>query len=98
VLAGWTVTETGRQPFVVYALLRTADAASPVSPGAVTASLIGFLLVYAILFISFLWFAGRLAFRGSIATGAGEIAGHPWHPRLHSAGAVSAATVAAPAE
>jgi cytochrome d ubiquinol oxidase subunit I len=98
VLAGWTVTETGRQPFVIYGLLRTADAASPVSPGAVTASLIGFLLVYAILFISFLWFAGRLAFRGSIAMGAGEIAGHPWHPRLHSAGAVSAATVAAPAE
>jgi cytochrome d ubiquinol oxidase subunit I len=78
--------------------LRTADAASPVSPGAVTASLIGFLLVYAILFISFLWFAGRLAFRGSIAMGTGDIAGHPWHPRLHSAGAVSAATVAAPAE
>jgi len=98
VLAGWTVTETGRQPFVVYGLLRTADAASPVSPGAVTASLIGFLLVYAILFTSFLWFAGRLAFRGSVAIGAGEIAGHPWHPRSHSAGAVGAATVAAPAE
>ena len=27
VLAGWTVTEVGRQPYVVYGLLRTADAA-----------------------------------------------------------------------
>jgi cytochrome bd ubiquinol oxidase subunit I len=98
VLAGWTVTETGRQPFVVYGLLRTADAASPVSPGAITASLIGFLLVYAILFVSFLWFAGRLVFRGSISIGSGEIAGHPWHPRSYSAGAVGRTPVVARAE
>jgi cytochrome d ubiquinol oxidase subunit I len=40
VLAGWTVTETGRQPFVVYGMLRTADAVAPVTAGAVTTSLI----------------------------------------------------------
>ena len=34
VLAGWFVTEVGRQPYVVYGLLRTADVASPIgAPG-----------------------------------------------------------------
>jgi cytochrome d ubiquinol oxidase subunit I len=98
VLAGWTVTETGRQPFVVYGLLRTADAASPVSPGAITASLIGFLLIYAILFAGFLWFAARLAFKGPITIGAGAIAGHPWHPRSHSTVGIGASTIPAAAE
>jgi len=32
VLAGWFVTEIGRQPYIVYGILRTAEAASPV-PG-----------------------------------------------------------------
>ena len=30
VLAGWTTTEVGRQPFTVYGLLRTADSMSPI--------------------------------------------------------------------
>ncbi|MFO1136011.1 MAG: cytochrome ubiquinol oxidase subunit I [Rhodoblastus sp.] len=47
VLAGWTTTEVGRQPFVVYGLLRTADAASPIAAPAVAASLLGFIVVYA---------------------------------------------------
>jgi cytochrome bd ubiquinol oxidase subunit I len=98
VLAGWTVTETGRQPFVVYGLLRTADAASPVSPGAITASLICFLLIYAILFAGFLWFAARLAFKGPITIGAGAIAGHPWQPRSHSTVAIGASIIPAAAE
>ncbi|MFO1117936.1 MAG: cytochrome ubiquinol oxidase subunit I [Beijerinckiaceae bacterium] len=48
VLAGWTTTEVGRQPFVVYGLLRTLDAASPIAAPAVGASLAGFAIVYAI--------------------------------------------------
>jgi cytochrome d ubiquinol oxidase subunit I len=46
VLAGWTTTEVGRQPFVVQGLLRTADAVSPIAAPAVAASLIGFIVVY----------------------------------------------------
>jgi cytochrome bd ubiquinol oxidase subunit I len=46
VLAGWVTTETGRQPFTVYGLLRTVDAASPLAPPAVTSSLIAFIIVY----------------------------------------------------
>jgi cytochrome d ubiquinol oxidase subunit I len=50
VLAGWVTTETGRQPFTIYGLLRTADAASPLAAPAVGSSLIAFALVYFIVF------------------------------------------------
>src|SRR5918911_4536513 len=40
VLFGWFTAEIGRQPFVVYGLLRTADAVSPITAQAVTTSLI----------------------------------------------------------
>ncbi|KIF68911.1 cytochrome BD ubiquinol oxidase subunit I [Streptomyces sp. AcH 505] len=47
---GWIFTETGRQPWVVYGVLRTADAVSPsVSQGEVLTSLIVFTLLYAVL-------------------------------------------------
>jgi len=46
VLAGWITTEVGRQPYVIYGLLRTADAASPLDAPAVAASLLAFILVY----------------------------------------------------
>jgi cytochrome d ubiquinol oxidase subunit I len=46
VLAGWITTETGRQPFTVYGLLRTADSASPLAAPAVGSSLIAFAIVY----------------------------------------------------
>ena len=50
VIAGWIVAEVGRQPYVVYGVLRTADAVSPVSAGQVSTSLIAFLAVYAVIF------------------------------------------------
>ncbi len=50
VLAGWTVTETGRQPFTVYGLLRTIDSASPLAAPAVTLSLLAFAVVYFFVF------------------------------------------------
>src|SRR5437016_8905970 len=46
VLAGWITTETGRQPFTVYGLLRTAESASPLAAPAVGSSLIAFIIVY----------------------------------------------------
>ena len=46
VLAGWITTETGRQPFTVYGLLRTAESASPLAAPAVGSSLIAFVIVY----------------------------------------------------
>ena len=50
VLAGWITTEVGRQPWVVYGLLRTEDAASPIDASAVGASLIAFIVVYFLIF------------------------------------------------
>ena len=50
VIAGWVVAEVGRQPYVVYGVLRTADAVSPVGAGQVSASLLGFMIVYAVIF------------------------------------------------
>ena len=46
VLAGWTVTEVGRQPYTVYGLLRTVDSASPIAAPGVATSLIAFVIVY----------------------------------------------------
>ena len=50
VLAGWTVTEAGRQPYTVYHLLRTVDSASPLAAPALTMSLIAFAVVYFVVF------------------------------------------------
>jgi cytochrome d ubiquinol oxidase subunit I len=50
VLAGWIVTEVGRQPFTVYGLLRTVDSASPLDAPAVAASLAAFVVTYFIVF------------------------------------------------
>jgi cytochrome d ubiquinol oxidase subunit I len=50
VLFGWFTAEIGRQPYVVYGHLRTADAVSPVSAQAVTISLAAFFVAYMIIF------------------------------------------------
>ena len=50
-LAGWTTTETGRQPWTVYGVLRTADSVSPSLSGTdVLLSLIGYVVVYLVMF------------------------------------------------
>jgi cytochrome d ubiquinol oxidase subunit I len=47
---GWIFTETARQPWLVYGLLRTQDGVSPnVSAGAVAATLVGFTALYGVL-------------------------------------------------
>ncbi|MCC9310104.1 cytochrome ubiquinol oxidase subunit I [Kitasatospora sp. RB6PN24] len=45
-IAGWLFREIGRQPWAVYGLLRTDQASSHISAGWVTASLIGFVLLF----------------------------------------------------
>jgi len=64
ILSGWTVTEVGRQPFVVYGQLKTADAISPVAAPAVAGSLALFVIVYSVLLLAFLFYAGRMILRG----------------------------------
>ena len=50
ILAGWMVTEIGRQPWLVHGVLRTAQATSPVLTSTVAVSLALFVLVYCVVF------------------------------------------------
>jgi cytochrome d ubiquinol oxidase subunit I len=65
VLAGWTTTEVGRQPWTVYGLLRTADSVSPSLTGAdVVLSLACYVVVYLIMFPTGIAFMVGLVRRG----------------------------------
>ena len=64
ILAGWWVTETGRQPFLVYGVLRTLDAVSAVSFGAVLTSLILFVVVYTSVFSMGILYINKLIIKG----------------------------------
>jgi cytochrome d ubiquinol oxidase subunit I len=60
VIAGWVTTEVGRQPWVIYGLLRTKDAVSPIAAPGVTGSLIAFVLVYFAVFGAGTWYILKL--------------------------------------
>jgi len=64
IVAGWWVTETGRQPYLVYGLLRTVDAASPVAFSAVLFTLILFVLIYSSVFSMGILYINRLIEKG----------------------------------
>jgi len=50
VLAGWFVTEVGRQPFTAYGIIKTADSISPVAAEQVAITLAAFIIVYTFVF------------------------------------------------
>jgi cytochrome bd ubiquinol oxidase subunit I len=52
-IAGWCVTEIGRQPFLVYGILRTADLVAEHPPPMVLSTLLAYLLIYAFLLPSY---------------------------------------------
>jgi cytochrome bd ubiquinol oxidase subunit I len=64
VICGWIVTETGRQPWVAYGLLRTAEAVSPLAASTVATTLVLFVLVYGVVFAMGLYYINRLIARG----------------------------------
>jgi cytochrome d ubiquinol oxidase subunit I len=71
VLAGWVVTEVGRQPWTVYGLLRTADSVSPSLTGNdVLLSFIGYIIVYLVIFPAGLVIMARIVRRGPDTTAA----------------------------
>jgi cytochrome d ubiquinol oxidase subunit I len=49
---GWILTETARQPWIVTGLLRTQDGVSPLKPGMILTTLIGYTLLYAVLMVA----------------------------------------------
>lgn len=63
-LSGWVVTEVGRQPWIAYGVLRTADAMSPLQPAQVAVSLALFVLVYGVVFSIGIWYMRRMIRRG----------------------------------
>jgi cytochrome d ubiquinol oxidase subunit I len=66
--AGWTTTELGRQPWVVFGLLRTAHATSPgVGAGDVVFTTLGYAGLYLVLGILFLWLVLRELARGPVS-------------------------------
>ncbi len=67
VLAGWMVTEVGRQPWLVQGVLKTRDAVSPVTTGEVATSLIAYMVVYSIVFSAGALFILRLMAEGPVA-------------------------------
>lgn len=64
VLFGWLTAEIGRQPYTVYGQLLTADSVSPVTMGAVTGTLIAFVIAYAFVFGCGSYYLAKLLRRG----------------------------------
>lgn len=64
VLAGWYTTEIGRQPYVIYGLMRTSEAASAVDAASVAASLVAFGTVYLFIFIAGSYYLFKLLRKG----------------------------------
>jgi len=62
--AGWTLAEVGRQPWIVYGLMRTSDAVSPVTTGEVSFSLLLMCLIYTLLGAAGIWLMIKLAKKG----------------------------------
>jgi len=66
---GWYTAELGRQPWLVYNLLRTADGISPtVSSGNTLFTLLGFIGLYLLLGLLFLMLAGKIINKGPETT------------------------------
>jgi len=62
--AGWVLAEVGRQPWIVYGLMRTSDAVSPVATGAVGFTLVLMCALYTLLGAAGIWLMIRLAKKG----------------------------------
>jgi cytochrome d ubiquinol oxidase subunit I len=72
VIAGWTTAEVGRQPYLVFGAMRTAAGVSPIRAGEVDASLVGFLIVYAIVFSVGALYILRLIAEGPVPVAAAQ--------------------------
>lgn len=66
VVAGWITTEVGRQPYVVYGLMRTVDGRSPIDAPAVAGSLGAFVVVYLLVFGAGVYYILRLMARAPV--------------------------------
>jgi cytochrome d ubiquinol oxidase subunit I len=85
VLSGWYTTEIGRQPFLVYGVLKTEEALGPIAAGTVMTTLVAWLLLYAFLvsaYIRVLFYLARKA--GDSEASATDVS--PRHPPVRGGG------------
>jgi cytochrome d ubiquinol oxidase subunit I len=68
-LAGWVTTEAGRQPWVVYGVMRTSQAVSPLSAQQVGISLMAFVIVYFLVFGTGIYYMLKLMRGGPAVPG-----------------------------
>ena len=61
---GWAVAEIGRQPWIVYGLMRTNDGVSPIAATSVTTSLIAFFVIYTLLGVLDIYLLRKYALKG----------------------------------
>jgi len=61
---GWTLAEVGRQPWIVYGIMKTADAVSPIAASQVAVSLAAFILVYGLLGVAAFYLIIKIARKG----------------------------------
>lgn len=64
VLAGWFVTEIGRQPYIIQGVMRSAEAVSPVSGSPIAMSLTAFIVTYGFVFGAGTYYIVRLIGKG----------------------------------
>jgi cytochrome d ubiquinol oxidase subunit I len=64
IISGWITAETGRQPWIIYNQMRTAEGASVVPPSHVLISLLLFMTVYAIIFAFYLYYLFKFIRKG----------------------------------
>jgi cytochrome d ubiquinol oxidase subunit I len=89
-LAGWYVTEIGRQPWLVTGVLTTAQAASEVSAGMIGSTLAMYLVVYAALIVAYMSALVHLAAKAKHGVKPLDRAAIPAHAaRAHSVGALA---------
>jgi cytochrome d ubiquinol oxidase subunit I len=75
-LAGWITTEAGRQPWVVYGVMRTSQAVSPLTAQQVGISLMAFVFVYFLVFGTGIYYLLKLMRKGPALPGAPSHDGH----------------------
>jgi cytochrome d ubiquinol oxidase subunit I len=80
ILAGWIVTESGRQPWLVYGIMRTKDAVSPIDGVSALISLVLFVVVYCTVFSTGVLYIRRLIQKGPQGASIQEEAGLPNRP------------------
>lgn len=76
VVSGWFVTEVGRQPFIVFNVLRTAETISPVAGGSIAVSLAAFVITYGLVFTAGAYYILKLIEKGPETTEADAYGSH----------------------